>query len=135
MQQKTFHFIFGILTLFIFLLSGIYMKSNFPEIYAENESIRYQYRANHIYILLTGLINLMSGLYPWPIYNGWRKWISRSSSLLIIISPLLLIAAFFIEPGKGLASRPLTATSLKILLIGCILAQIPAFKFKKQKLV
>ena len=42
------HLITGLAAFGIFLVSGFYMYSGFPELYGNNEAIHYMYRANHV---------------------------------------------------------------------------------------
>ena len=107
------------------------MKLNFPEIYSSNEIIRYQFRANHIYILLSGLINLVAGLYIKPDYTQWRKIISFLSSVVLSLSPLILIIAFFVEPVRASAMRPLTFIGIVLLLIGVLFMYLPKIRYKR----
>lgn len=125
------HLIVGAVTVFLFLLTGIYLKLNFPDIYSSNEIIRYQFRANHVYILMSGLVNLIAGLYIRPVYKDWRKIISVISLNTLILSPVLLIIAFFIEPLKASANRPLTFSGIIFLVIGVLFIFLPKMKFKK----
>jgi len=109
------------------------MISHFPAIYTAKESIRYQFRANHIYILMSALINIVSALYLRPISTGWRTMVSWASSSLLLIAPLMLITAFFVEPVHGGPSRPLTFFGIVMLLIGTITAHVPNISAKARK--
>ena len=40
----------GIVTVVVFLLTGLYMRWRFPGLYETDETIRYLFRANHIYL-------------------------------------------------------------------------------------
>lgn len=108
------------------------MKFNFPEIYADNEIIRYQFRANHIYILMSGLINLVVGMISLPGLQGWRRIFSRLASLLLLISPVLLITAFFVEPVQAVPTRPLTTPGIFILLFGVLSLYVLNLKVGKR---
>ncbi|MGH2566714.1 MAG: hypothetical protein ACRDGA_00120 [Bacteroidota bacterium] len=52
------HIVIGIATVVVFLGTGLYMRLNFPDLYESNEAIRYLFRANHLYILFAGLLNI-----------------------------------------------------------------------------
>ena len=107
------------------------MKIHFPDIYSAKESIRFQFRANHIYILLSGLINLVAGLHLRPAYTGWRVILFWASTTSLLIAPLLLITAFFVEPAHGIASRPLTFYGVLLLLVSAVLAHLPNIWLKQ----
>jgi len=106
------------------------MKINFPEIYSSSEIIRYQFRANHIYILMSGLINLVSGIYIRPDYKHWRKIISDISASALMLSPVILVIAFFVEPIKASAMRPVTFIGIILMLIGVLMMFVVKFRFK-----
>jgi hypothetical protein len=63
MVVKRIHLLLGLLTVLFFLATGAYMRARFPDLYGDNETIRYLYRANHIYILCAGLLHLPSALF------------------------------------------------------------------------
>ena len=58
-------------------------------------------RSRHIYILSSGLVNLMQGLYLRQQDAGWRRIVQAAGSWLVIASAVLLILAFTLEPEKG----------------------------------
>jgi len=64
-------FIFGLLLVFVFLLTGQYME------YVHNrtltDGVRVLYRSRHIYLLLNALINITLGLYVQYAVTGWRR--------------------------------------------------------------
>ncbi|MCC2679601.1 MAG: hypothetical protein K0R29_2177 [Pseudobdellovibrio sp.] len=84
------------------------MKSVFPSGYEANEIIRYQFRANHIYILMVGLLNLLGALVVSHTCRNWRYFTGLFGNILVAVAPLLLIIAFFTEPVRAIPQRPLT---------------------------
>jgi len=97
------------------------MKMNFPDLYESNEIIRYQFRANHVYILLVGLINLLAGLFSTQSDKSWKKIMGILSFVAIIAATVLLVAAFFIEPIRSIPQRPLTTAGIFLTFFGVIL--------------
>lgn len=97
--MKRFHLLFGFAVVIIFLLTGQYME------YVHNrllpDGMRMLYRSRHIYLLLTGLLNLSIGLYFISRPSGWRRTLQRLGSILIALAPCLLLVGFFSEPQKG----------------------------------
>ena len=93
--QKS-HFVIGLLFLALFLLSGIYMMFNFPELYVGREEIRMMFRATHIYILMSALVNLMTGNYLRN--NSVKSFVKfrRLASSLILVAPFLFFVAFIL---------------------------------------
>ena len=78
-------------------------------------------RANHIYILAAGLVNLMVGIYLEASRVRGRAWLQRLGSALMLVAPPVLGFAFFCEPDHVDRSRPITAVGLQGLFAGCLL--------------
>lgn len=115
----------GLATVVIFLATGIYMRLNFPDLYHSNGAVRFIYRANHIYILMAGLINLGLGMYLEVSARKWRRRFQITGSTLLLIGPVLLIAAFWLEPQHASPERPFTAFGVFSVALG-ILAHLIA---------
>ncbi|MFZ5756468.1 MAG: hypothetical protein ACOY3X_06165 [Pseudomonadota bacterium] len=120
------HLFAGWLTVVVFLMTGLHMKSIFPDAYTLQESVRYMYRANHVYILLAGLANVLLGSYLVMAAGGWRKVAGLTGSLLLLLAPVLLVIAFWHEPGSGAAERPLTMLGVFAMLLGTIAQALAA---------
>jgi hypothetical protein len=123
------HILIGILFLVIFLLSGVYMLINFPELYAGREEIRMMFRATHIYILLASLVNLMAGNYLLSKFECRFLQLRRLASSLIIVAPFLFFIAFVIEPPSYLIERPISFWGVVALVAGVILHSILNLKW------
>jgi len=92
------HFVIGIISLAIFLISGLYMLISFPELYQDREEIRMMYRSSHIYILMSSLINLMVANYLLFFAKNSFLKLRSFASMLILVAPILLVIAFIYEP-------------------------------------
>jgi hypothetical protein len=121
------HFVVGLLGVIAFLWTGVYMRSGFPELYEPNEALRYMYRANHVYVLLASLVNVVLGIYLAAPAPGWRTWVGRIGSGLAISSPALLLYAFLAEAPKATPDRVLTILGVFLVLFG-VLAQLPSYR-------
>ena len=123
------HLLVGALGILVFLGTGLYMRLGFPDLYAGNEALRYMYRANHIYLLLGSLVNVVLGIYLAAPESGWRALLSRMGSIFAVISPMLLAFAFFVEVPKASPERVLTALGVVFLAAG-VVAQLPSYRIR-----
>src|SRR5262245_24213124 len=57
------HLIAGLAALVIFPLTGAYMRFYLADEFAASDRLRFSFRANHIYILLSSLIHISLGAY------------------------------------------------------------------------
>lgn len=127
------HYLVGTVFLVLFLMSGIYMFLNFPDLYAGREEIRMMYRATHIYILMSALLNLMTGNYLRSHSVKNLIWLRSIASLLILLAPFLLIIAFVIEPPSYLIDRPVSYWGVVILFVGVLVHSLLNLKWFQPK--
>src|SRR2546421_6795608 len=104
---KKIHLLIGVLGVVIFLLTGQYMRHFIHSAMEQSDRLRFSTRANHVYILMSALLNLSLGSYLRMNVVRWRTWLQVIGSLLIIGAIVILIGAFFYEPKDGL-DRPFT---------------------------
>jgi len=124
MKVRTLHLLVGIGGVLVFLGTGAWMATHFPAAYSGGETIRYMYRANHVYLLLASLVNLAIGIYRGGSRPGWRGNLALAGSALVVAAPFLLVYAFFVEPAHGVPERPATLIGAVMLLAG-VLSQWP----------
>ena len=124
MKVKALHVWIGLGGLVVFLWTGIYMIAGFPGLYGDNEAIRYMYRANHVYLLMSSLINIALGVYWTELRAGWRGKAALVGSVLLWLAPFVLLWAFFFEAPRGIPERYVTALGTQMLLFG-VWAQWP----------
>jgi len=117
---KKWHLWTGILFLILFVLSGLYMIVNFPAL-EENALVRMMYRANHIYLLLTALLNIIFGSLVIDTTPFQHRLLFNSASILIILSPLFLMLAFIFEPQRATFDRIFTFVGILLVLSGVVL--------------
>jgi magnesium-transporting ATPase (P-type) len=130
---RSIHLAVGIATVTIFLVTGVYMRINFPDLYQQDETIRFQFRANHVYILFCGLLNIALGLYAVYEPMGWRRILPFVGSVLLYIAPVVLIMAFVLEPVRAVPVRPLTFVGTVLSLGGMVLHGVRMFGRKDGK--
>src|SRR5689334_19664754 len=80
------HYWVGLAAFAGFIASGVYLKLRLPELAAHNDSIRWMFRSNHIYILLSGLVNL-SLARDGESAARWRGWVRTAGSVLALAAP------------------------------------------------
>ena len=125
--MRRLHFAVGVLTVADFLITGQLMRHHDPPMSALGDAARLLYRSRHIYILASGLVNLMLGIYLRMEAAGWRRTPQAIGSVLVLASAALLTAAFAMEPARGFqAEMPWSSTGLYALFGGCMLHLVSA---------
>ena len=119
--MRKIHLWIGVLTVLAFIGTGHYMAHHQPPVVELNNDMRLMLRSRHIYILGSGLVNLMLGLYL-AREPGWRGVIQSIGSGLVAVAPVLLVLAFATEPDQGFrADLPRSAFGQFALFGGCML--------------
>jgi hypothetical protein len=116
---RRIHLIVGVLGVLVFLFTGYVLGTRAPEL-AQDDRLRFSLRANHVYILLSALLNLAFGAYLAPRAPGWRARLQAAGSVLVVAGAVALPTAFFVEPKAG-AERPLTTIAIAATLAGTLL--------------
>ena len=111
------HWVVGLLTLLIFPLTGQYMRHIVAVPHLESIP-RLIFRSRHMLILAAGVANIALSNSE-PFHRA-----QRVASLLIMVSPVLLIAAFFIDPARGLHSSTVFRFAMYSLWIAGVLLAI-----------
>ena len=87
----------GLLTLLIFPLTGQYMRHIVGVPHLDSVP-RLIFRSRHLFLLVAGVAN-MALSNSQPFHRA-----QRVASVLILVAPFFLVAAFFIDPPRGLDS-------------------------------
>ena len=119
--MKLLHIAVGAFVLAAFLLTGQYMNYLDVRSGALGDATRMMFRSRHIYILLAGLVNVAVGAYFVRRVGAWRRALQTFGSILVLVAPLLLLAAFFTEPGPPGLRRHFTLPAIIILSVGTLL--------------
>ena len=119
--MKRLHLWVGAIALFIFLLTGQYMDYLDVRTNVLGETARVMFRSRHIYLLLAGLVNLGVGSYFLERERGWRRGLQLLGSALVVAAPVLMLAAFFTEPGVPGLKRHFTLPAVVMLSVGTLL--------------
>ena len=110
------HWIVGLLALIAFPLTGAYMLrvAHVPGLDAVPRLI---FRSRHLFLMMSAVANLaLSRTEP-------VRMSQRVASALVLISPFLLMAAFFTDPNRGIKSGHLFHIAMyAIFAAGALLA-------------
>lgn len=118
--MRRLHLIVGLASVLAFLASGQCMNWRYEHLHGLDDTTRMLFRSTHIYILFAALLNVMLGLYLVESPPGWRFWLQRAGSILILLSPPLLITAFLIEPWLPGLQRPYSQPTIIACFAGCM---------------
>jgi uncharacterized membrane protein len=111
------HWIVGVLALLLFPLTGQYMRhvAGVPRL---DSVARLVFRSRHLFLLMAAVANLaLSNSQP---FHRAQK----AASVLILLSPIFLTAAFFIDPARGLHSSTVFRIGMYELWIAGVLLAI-----------
>jgi len=111
------HWLVGLLTLVIFPVTGAYMR-HVAQVPTLDAVPRLVFRSRHLFLLVAAVTNLaLSGSRP-------QNLAQQVAGLLVLLAPFVLMAAFFVDPGRGLRSSPLFHFSMYGLFVAGILLAI-----------
>lgn len=117
MSWSRAHWVVGLLTLLIFPLTGLYMRHIVGVPHLDTVP-RLIFRSRHLFLLVAGVANLaLSNSQPFHRAQ-------RVASVLILIAPFFLIAAFFIDPTRGIHSSTIFRLGMYSFWIAGILLAI-----------
>ena len=119
--MKKAHLIFGVLIVVGFLLTGQYMDKFYNHLDGMADGPRLLYRTRHIFILLSGLLNLGIGAYFTYRIQPWARTLQLLGSLFIFAASLLFLIAFFYEPAMANLHTPLTHWGTYTIATGAVL--------------
>jgi len=125
------HLAIGLILLVIFPLTGAYMRYRIPDLMEQSDRFRFSMRANHVYILFSGLIHLLLGVYLRPLATKWGKRLQTVAGALLIQASGMLVVGFFFEPKSGL-DRPVTLIAVVMSLVGVLLHLFCALLAKEE---
>jgi hypothetical protein len=112
MSWRTCHLVVGGLGLLLFILQGQYM-ARVLGVMELPDAARMMYRSAHIYLLLACVANVTIGYYMTPAVV--MNHLQRLVSIVLLISPALLIWSFFAESTAENLERPIAQASLYLL--------------------
>src|SRR5690242_18986041 len=98
---KPLNITFGILGLMAFVMTGQYLAIFLKGLSEMPDTPRLLYRTSHLYLMWASLLNLIVGLYFTIAASRGAQIMQVVSSALLLTSPLLRLAGFFIESPTG----------------------------------
>jgi hypothetical protein len=125
------HLIFGIIMFVVFLVTGKFMRWDFPDKDAIPQDFRILMRSRHIYILLSSLIHIALGVYLKIHADTWRRVLQIFASVLLIGGSVLFVWAFVYETYQARHFSDLSRWALYATLAGTILHLIGGYKLQK----
>ena len=118
--MKRFHLIFGGVVILIFILTGQYMDKFLHHLVGMPDGPRMLYRTRHIYILLSGLLNLGIGTYFTYGWTRLRRALQFLGSALIVAATTLFITGFFWEAKLTGLETPWSGQGIYLLAYGTL---------------
>ena len=119
--MRRVHLVFGILVVIAFLLTGQYMDKYYDHLEGMPDGVRMLYRTRHIFILMSGLLNLGIAAYLTTRLGLLHRTLQWLGSALIFTASILFITAFFYEPGLSDLYTPLSHWGTYTISAGAVL--------------
>jgi hypothetical protein len=119
--MRRLHLAVGLVGVVGFLASGQYMALGHDHLHGLDDTTRMLFRSTHIYLLFASLLNLALGLYLPEGPDGWRCWLRRAGSVMLLLAPPLLAAGFLTEPWLSGLERPYSRPAVYGSLTGMLL--------------
>lgn len=134
-MHKKKHFYYGIIILISFLLTGQYMEIVHNRLVDYDGGTRMLFRANHIYFLLTGIMNLIFSLVENNDQDRVTYYLKGFISMILFIIPILILLGFFTEPFMNDFARPYTRPGIYLAMGIGVAIVLNHFRllFKKKK--
>ena len=102
------HLLTGVAGLIVFVLQGQYMDLFHAHLTTMADGPRMLFRSSHIYLLLASVLNVVLGVYLRDDSSLIHRWIQIVVSTVVLLSPIGLLAGFFLEPGMDELVRQYT---------------------------
>jgi len=128
--MKRLHLIFGLLIFVAFVITGRYMRLDFPDKDAISPDLRVLMRSRHIYILFSSLVHLSLGIYLQIREPLWQKITQYGGSAVLFVTSALLIWAFVTETYSTHTFSALSRYGIIFSLVGVGLHLIGGFRDK-----
>ncbi|MDQ3062272.1 MAG: hypothetical protein M3R14_05340 [Acidobacteriota bacterium] len=125
------HLVLGIIFVIIFLVTGKFMRVDFPDKEIIPQDFRLLMRSRHIYILFSSFVHILLGVYLQIETRIWRKTLQLFGSTLLITGSIFLVWAFVYETYTTKTFSEASLWGIYLSLGGTILHLVGGFKVKK----
>ncbi|MDQ3712776.1 MAG: hypothetical protein M3388_11245 [Acidobacteriota bacterium] len=126
------HLFFGIIVFIVFLVTGKFMRVDFPDKEIIPQDFRLLMRSRHIYILFSSFIHILLGVYLQIETRVWRKMLQLFGSTSLIAGSVLLVWAFVYETYWTQHFSEASRWGIYLSLGGTILHLVGGFKRRKK---
>ena len=133
LSMSYLHLFFGIVVFIVFLVTGKFMRVDFPDKEIIPQEFRLLMRSRHIYILLSGLLHILLGLYLQIQPQVWRKSVQIFGSLLLFAGTVTLVWAFVYETYTTKTFSEASRSGLYTTLAGTIFHLLGGFRIKSKR--
>jgi len=116
-----FHLIFGVLLFIVFVTTGRFMRTDFPDKDAIPQELRLLMRSRHIYILFSALIHLVLGSYYQVRTQTAAKILQYAGSFFLTAASVVLVWAFVTETYSLQHFSDISRNGIYLSLAGVIL--------------
>jgi hypothetical protein len=110
----------GLVTIGFFLVTGVLLRRHHLHLLPVDSGLRLLFRSRHVYLLFSGLVNLLLGLRLVLPTSGRGSALALIGSLLTLASPVLLAAAFFLEPMGSRQVGPVSTFGVVAAFLGVL---------------
>jgi hypothetical protein len=119
--MRRLHFVAGTSTALAFFGSGAYMMFVGYRDYLTSPDRELLYVSRHIYMLGPSLVNLVLAVYVRLIQHPRVPRLQWAGTIFLLLSSVLLVTAFVVEPIVGWGRTPVSAFGIFFLWAGAIL--------------
>jgi magnesium-transporting ATPase (P-type) len=119
--MKRAHLFFGIVIFIIFLVTGRFMRWDFPDKEMIPPEFRMLMRSRHIYIFFSALLHFLLGFYLQIHSQTRRKILQIAGSFFLFAASVLLVWAFVHETYSARDFSDVSRYGLYLTLSGVIL--------------
>lgn len=122
--MKWLHLIFGILLFIVFTVTGRFMRVDFPDKDAIDQSLRLLMRSRHIYILFSSLVHIVLGIYLTLNTRLSQRVMQVLGSVVLVAASVLLVWAWRVETYDIQQFSDLSRNGIYLSLAGVVLHMI-----------